>query len=221
MIDETGAARVERWVNTETSRGGGMHKLSEVLGRDGQPLETAWRGSVWVRLEDHQQRLAEVERERDLLISKEGPDSFWWAKACARVQGERDALQRENQVQDEQIERLERENQEWKIALTNLTPGGSEYANDSARCARYVQEARESTMEVIKKFKRERDEAKRALAAVRAAIVWALGYTDFPSRKEGEGAYWWRPELRRRSGITQEQIEQALAGRKGEDKHGS
>jgi hypothetical protein len=25
---------------------------------------------------------------------------------------------------------------------------------------------------------------------------WLLGYSDFPERKEGEGAYWWRKELR-------------------------
>lgn len=27
---------------------------------------------------------------------------------------------------------------------------------------------------------------------------WLLGYTDFPQRKDGEGAYYWRTELRRR-----------------------
>lgn len=27
---------------------------------------------------------------------------------------------------------------------------------------------------------------------------WLLGYTDFRQREEGEGAYWWRKELRER-----------------------
>lgn len=27
---------------------------------------------------------------------------------------------------------------------------------------------------------------------------WLLGYENFPERKEGEGAYWWRKELRER-----------------------
>lgn len=34
------------------------------------------------------------------------------------------------------------------------------------------------------------------------AILWALGeWGDFPTREEGQGAYWWRKELRERSGI--------------------
>lgn len=34
------------------------------------------------------------------------------------------------------------------------------------------------------------------------AIRWALGEKgDFPARQEGEGAYWWRSELRRRAGL--------------------
>ena len=34
------------------------------------------------------------------------------------------------------------------------------------------------------------------------AIVWALGYTDFRGREEGEGAYWWRKELSTRAGLS-------------------
>jgi hypothetical protein len=35
------------------------------------------------------------------------------------------------------------------------------------------------------------------------AIRWALGETnDFPPREPGQGAFWWRTELRRRSGLT-------------------
>jgi hypothetical protein len=49
------------------------------------------------------------------------------------------------------------------------------------------------------------------VARLRGAIVWALGYTDFRAREEGEGAYWWRPELRRRAALTPEQIESAQA----------
>lgn len=34
------------------------------------------------------------------------------------------------------------------------------------------------------------------------AIRWALGENgDFPPREEGQGAYWWRTELRRRAGL--------------------
>jgi hypothetical protein len=48
-----------------------------------------------------------------------------------------------------------------------------------------------------------------------AAIVWALGYTDFRSRREGEGAYWWRTELADRSGLTNEECN-AIAAIQGE-----
>jgi hypothetical protein len=35
------------------------------------------------------------------------------------------------------------------------------------------------------------------------AIRWALGETDdFPPREPGQGAFWWRTELRRRAGLT-------------------
>lgn len=36
---------------------------------------------------------------------------------------------------------------------------------------------------------------------LREAISWALGETDFRPRKEGEGAYWWRKELRERAAL--------------------
>lgn len=39
---------------------------------------------------------------------------------------------------------------------------------------------------------------------------WLLGYTDFPPRKDGEGAYWWRSNLRvllNSIGITKEVLE--------------
>lgn len=36
------------------------------------------------------------------------------------------------------------------------------------------------------------------IASLEAAIRWALGESDdFPTRETGQGAYWWRTELRR------------------------
>ena len=32
-----------------------------------------------------------------------------------------------------------------------------------------------------------------------SAIRWALGYTSFRARKDNEGPYWWRTELRKRA----------------------
>lgn len=35
------------------------------------------------------------------------------------------------------------------------------------------------------------------------AIRWALGeMDDFPAREDGQGAYWWRKELRERAGLS-------------------
>ena len=31
---------------------------------------------------------------------------------------------------------------------------------------------------------------------IRPILRWLFGYTDFPMRKDGEGAYWWRTYLR-------------------------
>jgi hypothetical protein len=34
------------------------------------------------------------------------------------------------------------------------------------------------------------------------ALRWALGVNgEFPTRKDGQGAYWWRTELQRRAGL--------------------
>lgn len=56
-------------------------------------------------------------------------------------------------------------------------------------------------------FQPVRDERDR----LARAIVWALGYTDFRAREQGEGAYWWRTELRLRAKLTGEQIDAILA----------
>lgn len=47
--------------------------------------------------------------------------------------------------------------------------------------------------------------ARETIARMHGAIEWALGYTDFAPRAEGQGAYWWRKELRARSGFTFQQ----------------
>lgn len=49
-------------------------------------------------------------------------------------------------------------------------------------------------------------EAHRKVAELEAAVRWALGEgdEDFPFRQSGQGVYWWRTELRRRSGLALE-----------------
>lgn len=58
-------------------------------------------------------------------------------------------------------------------------------------------------------WKRECGKARSEVAAkdaeidrLRTAIRWALGeIDDFPLREPGQGAYWWRTELRRRAAL--------------------
>jgi len=57
---------------------------------------------------------------------------------------------------------------------------------------------------------------------LREAVLWALGYTDFRARKDGDGPYWWRTELRSRAlpdGISEADIQayqaKALRGEGG------
>ena len=64
---------------------------------------------------------------------------------------------------------------------------------------------------LIEHLQSELRRSEEALRLVRAAIVWALGYTDFRPREEGEGSYWWRTELRLRAKLTGEQIDAILA----------
>lgn len=54
----------------------------------------------------------------------------------------------------------------------------------------------------IKHLRKKLESAESALRAQQDAIRWALGELgDFPARQEGQGAYWWRTELRRRAAM--------------------
>lgn len=68
-------------------------------------------------------------------------------------------------------------------------------------------------------LKAELRDKEQQLQAAREAIMWALGYWSFRARKDGEGPYYWRKELRERAfpnGITEQDIKayqaQAQAG---------
>lgn len=46
------------------------------------------------------------------------------------------------------------------------------------------------------------DRLSSSLARVRGALLWADGQVDeFPGRKPGEGAFYWRREMMRRAGL--------------------
>jgi hypothetical protein len=43
---------------------------------------------------------------------------------------------------------------------------------------------------------------RKRIQQLEGAIRWACGEIgEFPPRKEGQGAFWWRSELRRRAGM--------------------
>lgn len=55
------------------------------------------------------------------------------------------------------------------------------------------------------------DALRDEVARLRGVIVWALGYTDFRAREEGDPPYWWRTELVLRAKLTGEQIDEVLS----------
>ena len=57
----------------------------------------------------------------------------------------------------------------------------------------------------------EIERLRARIAELEGAVVWALGYTDFRERREGEGAYWWRKELRERAGMNDERARTMIA----------
>lgn len=61
----------------------------------------------------------------------------------------------------------------------------------------------------------DNEQLRERVGELEAAIVWALGYTDFRARKDGEGSYYWRKELSERAGITHEEAEAIAAALEG------
>lgn len=50
------------------------------------------------------------------------------------------------------------------------------------------------------------------LTRLREAIFWALGVNgEFPPREDGDGPYWWRMELRKRAGISAQELNDRAA----------
>ena len=58
----------------------------------------------------------------------------------------------------------------WKIELCNLTPGGSEFADDPAYCAEWVRKVRENQHDIILNKCREAKSLKAELERVRGLI---------------------------------------------------
>lgn len=62
---------------------------------------------------------------------------------------------------------------------------------ESPADASFIAAAREAVPQLVAEVRR-----------LRAAVEWALGMgDDFPTREPGQGAYWWRTELWKRSGL--------------------
>jgi hypothetical protein len=55
---------------------------------------------------------------------------------------------------------------------------------------------------------------KGRIALLESAVAWALGENgEFRERREGEGAYWWRKELRERASIGRESSNESSNGK--------
>lgn len=204
-------------------------------------LEQMQRGADSARSyqETLQQRLAEVERERDewkkvasirnvSALQRENAEIQRALRLHLAV-GPDDPLLVE--PVEKQVVVLQRENQELKSDRDELSGRYADMMSRLKQLVKFYDDQNGTPCEQIRhaaevdELKRENQEwrkyaadlktdlleRERELAAVREAVVWALGYTDFRAREAGEGAYWWRTELRKRSGLTEEQIQQALA----------
>lgn len=59
--------------------------------------------------------------------------------------------------------------------------------------------------------------AEAEVARLRDAVLWACGVNGrFPARGDGQGVYYWRPALRRRAGISDEELNAAALRGEGE-----
>jgi hypothetical protein len=77
--------------------------------------------------------------------------------------------------------KIEPSKQDWALALQSLTPGGSEYVDDPARCVAFVREAREGPMEMLKRFKQTIDRLELELKQKDETLRWRLTSEEMPT----------------------------------------
>lgn len=63
---------------------------------------------------------------------------------------------------------------EGLITLENLTPGGSEFHNDPARCREWIQRIKTECHEVVIKLRREKEELLKQLDAITDVVSMTL-----------------------------------------------
>lgn len=97
---------------------------------------------------------------------------------------------------ERQVAKLREESHKWKCELCNLTPGGSEFADDPTFCAEYVRKARDSQHDMIVKTVKERKAFHTAHTTLRGLVeklpvaglpVEHSRSNDFIVLKAGEG----------------------------------
>jgi hypothetical protein len=101
---------------------------------------------------------------------------------------------------------------QWKLQLCNLTPGGSEFADDPAYCAEWVRKSRENQHNVIldkyreakalkaelERVRGERDALREQNRVLRSAIdEYAKAKTDFDDKRLQEDHHAWRERYTR------------------------
>lgn len=129
------------------------------------------------------ERRAELKRLRAQKPTPEGWQKMYDAIPSLLLEVER--LERERDEEHEAHEQIA----DHLLPLVGTADGSS------------VSAAQRAAVE-IKHLRKKLESAESALRAQQDAIRWALGELgDFPARQEGQGAYWWRTELRRRAAM--------------------
>lgn len=161
------------------------------------PVDNSPESSIVMRgeYEALQRRVAQLEEGlRVVRVSREQAHTL-----CTEYERERDAAQQHNTI-------LEEANKTAHERVAQLATENRLMLGENAKLRGWVQDLAQKDVRDM-----EFDKLKSSHATLLGAVVWALGYTDFRARENGEGPYWWRPELRRRAALTPEQIEQAKA----------
>ena len=101
---------------------------------------------------------------------------------------------------------LERIDQEFEgILLAVIRPYTNDFKVFNEETAKYEPGEKISITDGIKLLHEKLKEAEKRgrgdgivsmTKKIRPILRWLFGYTDFPMRKDGEGAYWWRTYLR-------------------------
>lgn len=155
-VQDQSAANLEKMRHTDEMQSRAMEAESQLTQRTAEVKDlkewlSAYKQSLELAQSSLTQRTAELEAANKLIYKKN----------CELGRAE-------TIINDIQAE-LEAA-RKWKIELCNLTPGGSEFADDPAYCAEWVRKVRENQHDIILNKCREAKSLKAELERVRGLI---------------------------------------------------